>query len=96
MQILTRDTYPLTALGGETESLLGQIQGTKSPLYFTVADTPRAVLLDAEEYERLRHLAALASEEEGIRQGEEDIEMGRVYPAEIVLEEIRQKLGLPR
>ncbi len=59
-------------------------------------DTTKAVLLDAAEYERMRDLAALGSEEESIRQSEEDIRMNRVYPAREVLEEIRQQLGLPR
>ena len=96
MPTLTRDTYPLTALQTEAEAILNDIKGTKSPIYLTVEDEPQAVLLDAREYDRLRGLAALASEDEGIRQGEEDIEMGRVYPAHEVLEEIRQKLGIPR
>ncbi len=96
MPTLIRDTYPLTALETGAAAIFSEIEGTKSPIYLTVEEAPQAVLLDAREYDRLRNLADLASEEEGIRQGEEDFEMGRSYPIEEVFEEIRRKFGLSR
>lgn len=96
MQMTERDTCPLSELQSDAEAVLLQVEGTQHSIYLTVQEKPRAVLLSIDEYERLRHLAALASEDEGIRQGEEDIRMGRVYPAEQVLDEIRQQLGLLR
>ncbi len=72
------------------------LKHTQCPLTLTVNGKAEAILLDPVLYERLRDLAALASEEEGIRQGEEDIRMGRTRPAREVLEEIRVALGIPR
>lgn len=48
-----------------------------------------AVLQDAESYQRLLDIAAEASVAEGVRQGLEDLEMGRTRPASEVFAEMR-------
>lgn len=96
MQTTERDAYPLSELPQNAETVLAQVEGAQTPVYLTVEGEPKAVLLSIDEFERLQDLAALASEDEALRQAEEDVRMGRVCPAAEVLEEIRQQLGLPR
>ncbi len=78
------------------EEVIPQIKGTHSPIELTVLGKVEYVVLDAGEYQRLKDLAAHASEEEGIRQGEEDFRMGRTHSVEEVFAEIRRITGLAR
>ncbi len=47
-------------------------------------------------YQRLMDLAAEADEQEGVRQGDEDIAAGRTRPANEVFAEMRKQYGLSR
>jgi hypothetical protein len=55
-----------------------------------------ALTQDAEAYQHLLDVAAIASEEEGIRQGVDDAAHGRTRPAREVFDEIRRKHDIPR
>jgi predicted transcriptional regulator len=46
--------------------------------------------------QHLRHIAARADVQEGIRQGLEDIKNGKVRPAREFLKEFEAKYGIPR
>ena len=59
-------------------------------------ELPRVVDDRDEANQRLLDIAARADEREGIRQGEEDIKMGRTRPAREVLEEFRRTHKIPR
>lgn len=96
MKTTERDTYPFSELPQHAEAVLMQVDGAQNPIYLTVGGESKAVLLSINEFERLRDLAALASEDEGIRQGEEDVRMGRVSSVKDAFDEIRQTLGLAR
>ena len=86
----------LTAFHDDAPNLLRQIKGTHQPITLAIDGRVEAVVLDAAEYQRLLNLAALADEAEGIRQGEEDIRMGRTQPLREAFEEIRRTLGFSR
>jgi len=58
--------------------------------------TVKAIVQDAEAYQRLLDVAASADAGEGIRQGLEDVAYGRTRPAKEVLDEIRRKHDIPR
>jgi hypothetical protein len=60
----------------------------------TVNGKARAVVQDAEAYQRL--LAAKADAREGIRQGLEDSKRGLVRDAKEFFEDFRAKHGIPR
>ena len=93
---IAESSLSLAEFKNHAEEAVPQIKGTHQPLELTVAGRVEYVVLDAGEYQRLKDLAAHASEAEGIRQGEEDIRMGRTRPAREVLEEIRLRLGISR
>ena len=86
----------LAAFHDDAPNLLQQIKGTHQPITLAVDGRAEAVVLDIDEYQRLLNLAARADEAEGIRQGEEDIRMGRTQPLREAFEEIRRTLGIPR
>ena len=96
MLTVTEDVQPLTALQSNSVAIMRHLKHTQRPITLTVNGNAEAILQDPVLYERLRDLAALVNEEEGIRQGEEDIRMGRTRLAREVLEEIRIALGIPR
>jgi PHD/YefM family antitoxin component YafN of YafNO toxin-antitoxin module len=72
------------------------LKDTKRPVVLTVNGKAAAVLQDAAAYQRLLDLAALASEEEAIKQGLEDVAQGRTRPAKDVFDEFRAKHNIPR
>ena len=88
--------HVLAGLSERARDMVQQVKGTQQPILLVVEGKVEAVLLDMAEYDRLKDLAALASEEQGLLQGQEDIQMGHVRPAHEVLEELRQMLAIPR
>ena len=91
-----QNVQAMTAFRRNPARYLKQVKNTKKPLMLTVNGRTEAVVQDAEEYQRLLDLAALADEEEGIRQGMEDVRKGRVYDAREALEKFRRERGIPR
>jgi hypothetical protein len=62
----------------------------------TVKGKAQAVVQDAEAYQRLLEIAALADAREGIRQGLEESKQGLGTPAREFFAEFRAKHGIPR
>jgi len=54
------------------------------------------VVQDAEAYQKLLDIAALADAEEGVRQGLEDVKKGRVRPVREFFKEFEAKYGIRR
>jgi len=90
-----QDVQAMTAFRRNPARFLKQVKKTKKPLMLTVNGRTEAVVQDADEYQRLLDLAAQADEEEGVRQGMEDVRKGRVYPAREILAKFRRDRGIP-
>jgi hypothetical protein len=56
----------------------------------------RAIVQDAEAYQRLLDIAARADVYEAIRQGLDDVGRGRTRPAKEVFDDIRRQHAIPR
>jgi prevent-host-death family protein len=93
---ITQDIQPLTTFRNNSVEFMKQLKETKRPIVLTVNGKPEAVLQDPAEYQRLLDLAALADEDEAIRQGMEDVRAGRVRPLKEVFDEMRAKYDIPR
>ncbi len=93
---ITEDIQPLTAFRNNSVQMMRKLRETQRPIVLTVNGKAEAVVLDALAYQKLEDLAALASEEEGLRQGEEDVRLGRTEPARQVFEELRRDRGISR
>jgi len=77
---ITKDIQSMTAFQNNSSLFMAHIKATRRPLILTVNGKAAAVVQDAEAYQRLLDLAADSSAAEGIRQGIEDLEAGRVRP----------------
>jgi prevent-host-death family protein len=93
---ITKDIQPMTTFRNHSAEIMQHLKDTKRPVVLTVNGKAAAVLQDAEAYQHLLNLAALASEEEAIRQGLEDVAQGRTRPAKDVFDEFRAKHNIPR
>ena len=93
---ITEDIQPLTTFRNQSVRMMKQLKRTKRPIVLTVNGKPGAILQDPAAYQRLLDLAALADEDEALRQGLEDIREGRTEPLEKVLNDMRAKYGIPR
>ena len=69
---------------------------TKRALVMTVKGRAAAVVQDAESYQRLLDIGALADSREAIRQGLDEDRQGQGRDAEEVLAEIDAAKGFPR
>jgi len=93
---LRQDTQPLTRFRNNSAEFINRLKQTRLPITLTVNGKAAAVLQDTESYQRLLELAAIADEDEGIRQGLEDVRAGRTRPAAEFFEEFRAKHRIPR
>lgn len=93
---ITKDIHSLTTFRRESGVFMKHLKKSKRPLVLTVKGKAAAIVQDAEAYQRLLDIAAKADAAEGIRQGMEDIRLGRTIPAREALEEFRRKHGIPR
>jgi prevent-host-death family protein len=93
---ITKDIQSLTTFRRRSGDFMKQLKKTKRPVVLTVKGKAQAVVQDAEAYQRLLDIAALADAREGIRQGLEDARSGRVRPVREFLAEFRAKHGIPR
>ena len=70
---ITKDIHSITELKRNTHSLLSQVKKTNRPIILTVNGKAEAVLLGAEEYEKIsssfKLLKLLLSAEEDIKEG---------------------------
>jgi prevent-host-death family protein len=78
---IAKDIQSLTTFRRRSGDFMKQLKRSKRPVVLTVKGKAAAVVQDAEAYQRLLDIAASASAEEGIRQGLEDANKGRVRPA---------------
>ena len=78
---ITKDTQSLTDFRRQSGAFMKQLKSTKRPIVLTVNGKATAIVQDAEAYQRLLDIAARADFHEGIRQGLEDAEQGRIRDA---------------
>lgn len=93
---ITKDIQSLTTFRRRSGDFLKQLKKSKRPVVLTVKGKAAAIVQDAEAYQRLLDIAAIAEAEEGIRQGLDDVANGRTRPARTAFDEIRRKHGIPR
>ena len=90
----TNDIHSLTAFRRNSGGFMKELRISKRPLVLTVKGKAAAVVQDAEAYQRLLDIAARADAAEGIRQGLEDADRGRLRPAEEFFAEFELKHGI--
>jgi prevent-host-death family protein len=90
----TQDVQTLSLFREHSAELIAQLKTTHRPMTLTVDGRPEVVVQEAAAYQRLLDLAALADEDEGLRQGLEDIAEGRTRPAREVFAELREEYGI--
>jgi len=93
---LTKDIQSLTTFRRQSGDFMKQLKKSKRPVVLTVNGKAAAIVQDVGAYQRLLDIAASADEEEGIRQGSDDVTHGRTRSAKEVFEEFRRKHGIPR
>ena len=93
---ITKDIQSLTTFRRQSGDFMKQLKKSKRPVVLTVNGKAAAVVQDAEAYQRLLDRAAMADEEEGIRQGLEDVKAGRTRPAREFFAEFEAKHGIRR
>src|SRR5260221_12608142 len=89
---MKKDIQAMTTFRRNPGKFMKHLKKTKKPLILTINGKAEAVVQDAEAYQRLLDIAAQADEREGIRQGTEDLNKGRVRPPRRGLEMARRTL----
>jgi prevent-host-death family protein len=93
---ITSDIQSLTTFRRRSGDFMKQLKKTKRPVVLTVKGKAAAIVQDAEAYQRLLDIAASASAEEGIRQGLEDVNHGKVRPVREFFADFEAGHGIPR
>jgi prevent-host-death family protein len=93
---ITKDIQSLTTFRRRSGDFLNQLRKSKRPVVLTVKGKAAAVVQDAEAYQKLLDIAALAEADEGVRQGLEDVKKGRVRPVREFFKEFEAKYGIRR
>jgi prevent-host-death family protein len=93
---ITKDIQSLTTFRRRSGDFMKQLKKTKRPVVLTVKGKAQAVVQDAEAYQKLLDIAALADGREGIRQGLEEAKQGLGRDIEEVFAEFEAKHGLSR
>ena len=93
---LIEDIHPLTDFKRNTSEFVKNMKKTKRPVYLTVNGKAELVVQDAQSYQTILNRLDEMETIEAIRLGMKDAAEGRVRPAREALEELRQKLGVPR
>jgi prevent-host-death family protein len=91
---LTHDIQSLSVFKRDTAKFMRQLKKSKRPLILTVNGKASMVVYDAESYERFAGERDRYEAIEGIRQGLEDFEAGRVTEAEDFFREFEEKFGI--
>ena len=92
---ITKDIQSLTTFRRRSGDFIKQLKKTQRPVVLTVKGKAAAIVQDAEAYQRLLDIAARADAAEGIRQGLEDSEMGKVRPAREFFRDFEARHGIP-
>ena len=93
---ITKDIQSLTTFRRRSGDFMKQLKKSKRPVILTVKGKAAAIVQDAEAYQHLLDIAALADAEEGIRQGLEDVKKGKTRPAREFFAEFEATHGIPR
>jgi PHD/YefM family antitoxin component YafN of YafNO toxin-antitoxin module len=93
---LATDIQSLTTFRRSSADFIKHLKKSKRPMVLTVNGKAAAVVQDPEAYQRLLDIAAQADAEEGIRQGLEDANAGRVRPADEFFNEFEAAHGISR
>ena len=93
---LTKDIQSLTTFRRRSGDFMKQLKKSKRPVVLTVKGKAAAIVQDAEAYQRLLDVAALADAEEGIRQGLDDAKKGKTRPVREFFGEFEDAHGIHR
>ena len=93
---ITKDIQSLTTFRRRSGDFMKQLRKSKRPVVLTVKGKAAAVVQDAAAYQRLLDIAAHADAGEGIRQGLENAQEGKVRSAKEFFEEFEATHGLSR
>jgi prevent-host-death family protein len=91
---ITKDIQSLTTFRRRSGDFLKHLKRSKRPIVLTVKGKAAAIVQDAEAYQRLLDIAAMADANEGIRQGLEDLKKGKSRPVEEFFKEFEAKHGI--
>ena len=90
---MREDIRPVTYLKSRAADLLDQLNKTHRPVVITQNGEARAVIQDAESYERTKSAIGLLKL---LVQGEEDIRSGKIYDQDEMFDRITRKLNPPK
>ena len=90
---MREDIRPVTYLKSRAADLLDQLNKTHRPVVITQNGEARAVIQDAESYERTKTAIGLLKL---LVQGEEDIRSGKIYDQDEMFDRIPRKLNPPK
>ena len=93
---IAKDIQSLTTFRRRSGDFMKQLKKSQRPVVLTVKGKAAAVVQDAGAYQRLLDIAARSDAEEGIRQGLEDAQKGRVRPAREFFDDFEARHGIPR
>jgi prevent-host-death family protein len=91
---ITKDIQSLTTFRRKSGAFLKQLRKSKRPVVLTVKGKAAAIVQDAEAYQRLLDIAALADAREGIRQGLEEDKQGKGRDVEEFFTEFEATHGI--
>jgi len=91
---ITKDIQSLTTFRRRSGDFMKQLKKTKRPVVLTVKGKAQAVVQDAEAYQRLLDIAALADAREGIRQGLAEATQGLGRDADEFFAEFEAQHGI--
>jgi prevent-host-death family protein len=92
---ITQDIQSLTTFRRQSGDFMKQLKKSRRPVILTVNGRAAAVVQDAEAYQELLDIAARADAGEGIRQGLEDVKLGKSRPAREFFAEFAAQNGRP-
>ena len=93
---ITKDIQSLTTFRRRSGDFMKQLKKSKRPVVLTVKGKAAAIVQDAAAYQRLLDITARADAEEGIRQGLEDVKIGKTRPAKEFFDEFEAAHGIRR
>jgi prevent-host-death family protein len=93
---ITKDIQSLTTFRRRSGDFMKQLKKTKRPVVLTIKGKAAAIVQDAEAYQRLLDIAALADAREGIRQGLEQANRGEGRPVREFFAEFEAAHGIRR
>ena len=88
---ITRDIQSLTTFRRRSGDFLKHLKKSKRPVVLTVKGKAAAIVQDADAYQRLLDIAAMADVNEAIRQGLQDMKKGKVRSAKEVFKEFEAR-----